>query len=126
MKYIGTTLLACFIICVSGCKNVPTQVTRGLSSIKPPKGSVISYACLPAETTLLASGINRTSARYISNSCYVVFIDEQPKYDYAHGLHLLLVADDGTITTLFHGSGFPDFPFQQKDGSWIRPEWKQY
>jgi hypothetical protein len=126
MKSLSITLLACLMICIAGCTSIPHQLTRGLRSVKPPKGSAISYAYLPAGTTLLPSKMNHTSAYQITNSCYAVFIDEQPKCDLLHGLNLLLVADDGTITTLFHGSGYPDFLFRRMDGGRIHLEWKGY
>ena len=120
MRSFITTFLACLTVCITGCKSLPPELAKGLHSVKWPRGSVIQYASVPAGTTLLAHKHNNMPAYHITNACYAVLIDEQPDYDYAHGEHLFLVAADGTVTTLFHSNGMPDFAFQQKDGSALR------
>ena len=127
MKTLRTSLVALLMLGILGCKDAPPQVDKGVRRVNPPRGSTISYIPVPPRTVLLASEINKIPAHQISNACYAVYVDERPTYDYAHDIHLFLVADDGKVTTLFHGNGFPDFHLQREDGSLISGgEWRKY
>jgi hypothetical protein len=131
MRTIRTTLAALLIVVVAttGCnKSEETAAFRGaVRKIGLPGGSVISYAPVPGGTQFIPGRLmGATNPLVILAEGYVLFVDEKPKYDWAHPFRLMLIPKGEAKTeSLFHGDAIPDFTFKRPDGSLVT-NWRQY
>jgi hypothetical protein len=127
-KHSIVTLMAIVAI-AAGCQtNEETEALyEGIRRIDIPRGSVVSYAPVSSGTQFMPSrhmgGANAVSLR---GEGYVLFVDEMPKYNWAHSFRVVFLPK-GTVEpeVLFRGSAIPDFRFQSPDGS-VVTNWSKY
>lgn len=113
----------------AGCQteDKPDVVSKALKQITVPKGSVVQYAEVPRGTTFIpGQGMGITSTRSFPDDGYLLFIDEQPEYDWAHGFRLVFVPKtSGKPDVFFRGSPIPDYSFRKPEGSTVTG-WRKY
>ena len=105
-----------------------TEVLKqGLKQIEIPRGSVVRYAAAPAGTQFIpGQHLGVRNPIPLQNEGYVLFIDEQPGYDWEHRFQLVFIPKtSGKPHVLFRGSAIPDFRFKKPDGSTIT-KWQKY
>jgi hypothetical protein len=129
MKQSACVIALVLLSIALGCQKTQKSdsVRRSLKLIDMPKGSVVQYAEAPRGTQFLpGKGLSAAKPTSLPTEGYVLFIDEQPKYDWAHGFQLVFVPKaSGKPNVLFRGSAIPDFTFKKPDGSTVT-EWKKH
>ena len=80
---------------------------------------MVQYAVTPRGTRLVPEqGMDITNAVVLQQEGYVVFIDEQPKYDWAHNCQIAFIpATAGQPEVIFRGVAFPQFSLRTPDGT---------
>jgi len=112
----------------TGCQtdDRPDVVSEGLTQITIPKGSVVQYAEVPSGTELVTAHTMGDKSTTLQTDGYILFIDEQPKYEWEHSFQLVFVPKiSGIPDVLFRGSALPEFDFTKPDGSTVT-DWKEY
>jgi hypothetical protein len=120
--YVPVLLL---VLLASGCQK-PDMVSAGLEQLVIPKCSVVQYAEASRGTQFIpGQGMGITNTVLFPSAGYVLFIDEEPKCDWAHSFQLVFLPKaSGKPDVLFRGSALPDFEFKTPDGSTIM-NWKK-
>lgn len=129
MKSATAACLLVVVPIVFGCnRDEQAQALRkSLKQVEFARGSTVQYAMAPRGTQFIPGpqcGV--TNSFLLQDDGCVVFIDEQPKYDWAHRLQLIFIPrTSGKPEILFRGIGFGDFTLKKPDGS-AESDWKKY
>jgi hypothetical protein len=113
----------------ASCRADPNRaiLEQAIKRIEYEPGSVIQYAEVPEGTTLCRPGKGGVeSSTALEGSGFVVFIDEQPNYDWEHKFQLVFVPKaTGKPQVLFRGNGIPVFAFKKADGTLVK-QWSEH
>jgi hypothetical protein len=116
----GFAVIGLIAVLLAGCQvsEDAALVRKATAHVQYPRGSRIQYATVPAGTIYAPRAhMGSTNVVVLPTEGIVLFIDEQPKYDWAHLFQLVFVPKaTGIPQDLFRGSAIPDFAFRQPDG----------
>lgn len=112
----------------SGCQkdDMAGAVREGIKQIEIPKGSVVQYAEVPRGTAFLpGKALTTAKPTTFPTDGYILFIDEQPNYNWQHSFQLVFVPNpSGKPEVFFRGSAIPDYTLKKPDGSAVTG-WKK-